>query len=102
MKTRPVLSRDVILVPQMEFHIVEGRGISHELSEASVQIDSVGFHLFSPQPQYFTILTIGSLLSTLSIYPAQPQTNPGTFSYRVLPHIHPLTASLPPPPVQVI
>lgn len=90
MKTRLVLSRDVILWPQMESHI------PHELSETSDQKDSVGFHLFSPQPQYFATLTIGPLPSTLSIYPAQPQTNPGTSSYRVPPHIHPFTASLPP------
>lgn len=64
MKTRFAPSSGIILVPRMELRTVEGLGIFHTLSETSAEMAYEGFPLISPQPhspQYFPILTLGSL-----------------------------------------
>lgn len=101
MKTRLAPSTHGILVPKMECHIVEGLGISHELSETSLQMGYVGFCLVSPQPhspQYSTSRWDPS-------HTPFPCTQPNLIQPYCLTHfhpqIHPFTASLTPTPIQV-
>lgn len=91
MKTRFAPSSGIILVPRMELRTVEGLGIFHTLSETSAEMAYEGFPLISPQPhspQYFPILTLGSLPYTQPTF----QTTPGTLSHPVPPQIHQFTA----------